>query len=97
MNRLLFGMILLAVGCLAGSCTDDDEYTQGVWMRRSDLDGVARGQASSFTIGNKGYLCCGYRGSNKTYLNTIWMEIIGHNVPICPMRQRDAIVRLRLP
>ena len=41
MNRLLFGMILLAVGCLAGSCTDDDEYTQGVWMRRSDLDGVA--------------------------------------------------------
>ena len=27
MNRLLFGMILLAVGCLAGSCTDDDEYT----------------------------------------------------------------------
>ena len=42
MNRLLFGMILLAVGYLAGSCTDDDEYTQGVWMRRSDLDGVAR-------------------------------------------------------
>ena len=31
MNRLLFGMMLLAVGCLAGSCTDDDEYTQGVW------------------------------------------------------------------
>ena len=53
MNRLLFGMMLLAVGCLAGSCTDDDEYTQGVWMRRSDLDGVARGQASSFTIDNK--------------------------------------------
>ena len=72
MNRLLFGMILLAVGCLAGSCTDDDEYTQGVWMRRSDLDGVARGQAGSFTIGNKGYLCCGYRGSNKTYLKDLW-------------------------
>ena len=60
MNRLLFGMMLLAVGCLAGSCTDDDEYTQGVWMRRSDLDGVARGQASSFTIDNNGYLCCGF-------------------------------------
>lgn len=72
MNRLLFGMILLAVGYLAGSCTDDDEYTQGVWMRRSDLDGVARGQAGSFTIGNKGYLCCGYRGSNKTYLKDLW-------------------------
>ena len=45
MNRLLFGMILLAVGCLAGSCTDDDEYTQGVWMRRSDLDRISAGQA----------------------------------------------------
>ena len=38
------------------TATDDDEYTQGVWMRRSDLDGVARGQAGSFTIGNKGYV-----------------------------------------
>ena len=47
MNRLLFGMMLLAVGCLAGSCTDDDEYTQGVWMRRSDLDGVARDRKST--------------------------------------------------
>ena len=67
MNRLLFGMMLLAVGCLAGSCTDDDEYTQGVWMRRSDLDGVARGQASSFTIDNKGYLSHGNRSTDSLY------------------------------
>ena len=32
---------------------DDDEYTQGVWRRMSDLDGVARSCASSFTIDNK--------------------------------------------
>ena len=79
MNRLLFGMMLLAVGCLAGSCTDDDEYTQGVWMRRSDLDGVARGQASSFTIDNKGYLCCGFRGTNKTYLKDLWVYDINND------------------
>ena len=100
MNRLLFGMMLLAVGCLAGSCTDDDEYTQGVWMRRSDLDGVARGQASSFTIDNKGYLCCGFRGTNKTYLKDLWVYditmIIGHNAPICPMRRKVATVQPRL-
>lgn len=79
MNRLLFGMMLLAVGCLAGSCTDDDEYTQGVWMRRSDLNGVARGQASSFTIDNKGYLCCGFRGTNKTYLKDLWVYDINND------------------
>lgn len=79
MNRLLFGMMLLAVGCLAGSCTDDDEYTQGVWMRRSDLDGVTRGQASSFTIDNKGYLCCGFRGTNKTYLKDLWVYDINND------------------
>ena len=72
-------MMLLAVGCLAGSCTDDDEYTQGVWMRRSDLDGVARGQASSFTIDNKGYLCCGFRGTNKTYLKDLWVYDINND------------------
>ena len=86
MNRLLFGMMLLAVGCLAGSCTDDDEYTQGVWMRRSDLDGVARGQASSFTIDNKGYLCCGFRGTNKTYLK----DLLGVRCPCLCFVNRGA-------
>ena len=29
MNRLLVGIMLLAIVCIAGSCTDEDEYTQG--------------------------------------------------------------------
>ena len=66
-------MMLPAIACLFGSCTEGDEYTQGVWMRRSDFDGVARSSASSFTIGNKGYLCCGFRGSNKSYLKDLWL------------------------
>ena len=86
-------MMLPAIACLFGSCTEGDEYTQGVWMRRSDFDGVARSSASSFTIGNKGYLCCGFRGSNKSYLKDLWMyNIDGPNAPTCPMLLRAATV-----
>ena len=72
MNRLLMGLVLLATLCLTGSCTDDDEYTQGQWIKKVSYNGYARGNACSFTIDNKGYLCCGYRGGNKDYLNDLW-------------------------
>ena len=62
MNRLLW--MLVALLSLA-ACTEDTEYTAGVWYRRSDFDGVARMDAAGFTIGNKGYLCGGYLGSKK--------------------------------
>ena len=32
------------------ACTDDTEYTEGVWYRRSDFDGVARTDAAGFTM-----------------------------------------------
>lgn len=69
MNRLLW--MLVALLSLA-ACTEDTEYTAGVWYRRSDFDGVARMDASGFTIGNKGYLCGGYRGSRKERLKDMW-------------------------
>ena len=39
------------------ACTDDTEYTAGVWYRRSDFDGRAREDAAGFVIDNRGYLC----------------------------------------
>ena len=30
MNRLLVGIMLLAIVCIAGSCTDEDEYIRAV-------------------------------------------------------------------
>ena len=69
MNRLLW----MLVACFAlAACTEDTEYTAGVWYRRSDFDGVARMDASGFTIGNRGYLCGGYRGSKKERLKDLW-------------------------
>lgn len=94
-NKLLLGTLLLAGVSLLGSCTEDEEYTQGVWERKSDLDGVARSQASSFTIGNKGYLCCGYRGSGKTYLKDLWMyDIEGNYWTQCASMPDEASVRM---
>ena len=45
MNRLLW--MLVALLSLA-ACTEDTEYTAGVWYRRSDFDGVARMDAAGF-------------------------------------------------
>ena len=61
------------------ACTDDTEYTAGVWYRRSDFDGVARTDAAGFTIGNVGYLCTGYRGSTKDRLKDCWAYDIEAN------------------
>ena len=36
------------------ACGDDESYTLGVWHRRSDFDGLARGSAAGFTIADKG-------------------------------------------
>lgn len=64
--------MLLAIVCIAGSCTDEDEYTQGQWMKKASYNGVYRAYASGFTIGNYGYLCGGFYGANKDYLNDLW-------------------------
>lgn len=72
-------ILLLALLGLCSNCTEESEYTQGVWQRKSDFDGVARSNASSFTIGDKGYVCCGYRGSNKELLKDLWVYDIDGN------------------
>lgn len=84
----LLGLITLS------SCVDDeDSYTQGVWERKSDFDGVARSQASSFTIGNKGYLCCGYTG--KKTLNDLWVYDADQNYwSKCTSMPDEALSRL---
>ena len=94
MKRLFLGIALLSATLLCGGCMEDDEYTQGVWRRMSDFDGVARSGASSFTIGNKGYICCGYRGSNKDYLKDLWMyDIDGNYWTQCADMPAEAVGR----
>ena len=52
MNRLLVGIMLLAIVCIAGSCTDEDEYTQGQWMKKASYKMVLMSteQVSAYTL-----------------------------------------------
>lgn len=76
-KKMILALLLL---CMAmpffSSCTDDDEYTVGVWYSRADLNGKPRTDASGFTIGNKGYICTGYKSKSSTdgeqRLNDLW-------------------------
>lgn len=79
MNRSLLGMMLPLVLLAGSSCTDDDEYTQGQWMKRSGFEAEPRAYACSFTIDEKGYLCGGFRGANKEYMNDLWVYDMNNN------------------
>lgn len=84
MNVLYFKKMkkLLLIGCLITftfvSCTDESSYTLGVWKQRSDFDGVARNEASSFMIGEDGYICCGYKGKTER-LCDLWRYNVNTN------------------
>jgi len=50
---------------MLASCnkTSTSTDTLGNWIKRSDFEGVARTEAVSFTIGDKGYISTGYDGT----------------------------------
>lgn len=68
---ILFSIMLISCTTVFVSCTEDNEYTYGVWKRKSDFDGLARSDASSFMIDGNGYICCGFDGS-KNRLYDLW-------------------------
>lgn len=75
--RLLMGITLLGTSCLCGSCTEDEEYTQGVWQRKSDSDddftpfeGTARSQAVAFSTGTRGFVLTG--ASSGYFFDDVW-------------------------
>lgn len=54
---------------------EDNNNLIGHWVRVSDFDGLARSDAASFTIGNKGYIVCGYDGKKR--LSDLWEYDMG--------------------
>ncbi|WP_106830462.1 Kelch repeat-containing protein [Parabacteroides pacaensis] len=70
-NKRLFLLFWALLPLLTVSCVDDDdEELIGTWYRMSDFDGLARSYASSFTIGNKGYIVGGYNGKTQRLSDT---------------------------
>lgn len=61
---------LLLAFIVLSSCSDSDDDLVGNWIRRSDFEGLARGYASSFVIGEKAYVFGGYDGKKR--LDDIW-------------------------
>jgi N-acetylneuraminic acid mutarotase len=63
-------VILLATLLVPPGCNNEDETVYGDWVKVSDFDGVARSDAASFSIGEKGYVIGGYDGKNR--LSDVW-------------------------
>lgn len=67
----LFCSLMLTLSVAFSSCNSDDELV-GNWVATTtDFAGKARGDAASFTIGNKLYIFGGYNG--KTRFNDLWV------------------------
>jgi N-acetylneuraminic acid mutarotase len=62
--RTALAATLISMTFLMVSC-EEDETVYGDWIKSSDFDGVARGDAISFSINDKGYLCGGYDGKDR--------------------------------
>jgi len=56
-------IILFSASCNNNSGTTD--VTTGDWTRKSEMNGVARSEAASFTIGNIAYVGTGYDGTYR--------------------------------
>jgi N-acetylneuraminic acid mutarotase len=69
--RQIIKLALIAVifSMMAISC-EEEETVYGDWVRCSDFDGVARGDAVAFSINDRGYICGGYDGKNR--LTDLW-------------------------
>jgi hypothetical protein len=69
-NRILGALSLIAIVFLFGGCEEDEDTVYGDWIKRSDFDGVARSDATSFSIGEMGYVFGGYDGKKR--LTDLW-------------------------
>ncbi len=70
--------LILALPLLLTACHDDDDDLIGLWTSMSDLTGIPRGNASSFTIGNVGYVVGGMDGTNR--LRDMWKYEMNSNM-----------------
>jgi len=70
-NLLLSGLFFTFLMIVAASCKKDkDEELLGNWSERSVFEGVARSDATVFTIGNIAYVGTGYDGEER--LTDFW-------------------------
>ena len=70
-DYFFIGLISLSVILLFTMCKKDENTELiGNWIEQSDFEGVARGDATAFAIGNIGYVGTGYDGDDR--LSDFW-------------------------
>lgn len=62
-------LLVFLVSCLLPTA---DSFSQGTWTQKADLVGVARTNACGFSIGTKGYICCGFDANAGLTLDDLW-------------------------
>ena len=70
-----FWTIVLGLFLLVG-CNNSDDDPMGNWVRKSDFEGMPRGSAVSFVIGDKAYVGLGYNDDDDTndgYMKDFWV------------------------
>ncbi len=65
-NYFFYALISLSLLSILSMCKKDETVELvGNWIELSDYEGVARGDAAAFTIGNIGYVGTGYDGEDR--------------------------------
>lgn len=70
-----FWTIVLGLFLWVG-CNNSDDDPMGNWVRKSDFEGMPRGSAVSFVIGDKAYVGLGYNDDDDTndgYMKDFWV------------------------
>jgi N-acetylneuraminic acid mutarotase len=74
LNRLFLLVLFFPVTLIFNACSSSTDY--GDWIKTNAFSGVARSDAASFVIGNKGYVFGGYDGNtshpNEGRLSDLW-------------------------
>jgi len=67
---IIAGFTVITLILSITSCKKPEEKFPGKWMEATQLPASERNAASSFVIGTKGYITCGYDG--EQYLSDLW-------------------------
>ncbi|GGZ27883.1 hypothetical protein GCM10007049_20930 [Echinicola pacifica] len=61
---------LVSISAFSSCVSEEEETSEGNWVRRSYFDGNNRSNAAAFSIGDQAYIVGGYTGDD--YLNDVW-------------------------
>ncbi|MDD4969974.1 MAG: hypothetical protein PHT07_11150 [Paludibacter sp.] len=65
-------ILMVCLVCLLCGCKDYESTPITSWKKLGNFPGIARASASSFVVGDKGYVCLGRSGPKYDFLKDLW-------------------------